>query len=146
SWAFMTPAGASVGGVGSAASPIRAKCASGAIDNAPAASSADRLRANALLLLNRHTQDQGDRTGVGLALGAETPRNLVIGLRAHQRPVALIVLAGTSPPGNPAATIVIRNDVIALIRRVAAGADPGNGRHLGSGRTGGDAAAIAGTQ
>ena len=97
-------------------------------------------------LINRHAQDQGHRAGVGLALGAEAPGDLVVGLRPHHRPVALVVLAGASSPGHPAAAVVVRNDVVALIRRIAAGADPGDRRHLGAGRTGGDAAAVAGAQ
>src|SRR5208337_3665696 len=99
------------------------------IDSAAAIRSA---RLASLLLLNSGAQDDGDRARVGLALGAKTPGNLIIGLRPHQRPIAAIVLAGASTPGDSAAAVVVGNDVVALVRRVAAGADPGDRRHLGA--------------
>ena len=61
-------------------------------------------------------------------------------------PVAVVVLAGAAPPGDPAAAIVVRDDVIALIGGIAAGADPGDGRHLGARRAARHAAAVARAQ
>src|SRR5208283_2769378 len=92
-----TPAGAAPA---VAAPPGVCAAAPCIIDSAAAIRSA---RAGNLLLLNSRAQDDGDRARVGLALGAETPRNLIVGLRPHQRPIAAIVLAGASTPGDSAA-------------------------------------------
>src|SRR5882757_4007622 len=106
---------------------------------------ADRA-VNVLLLINRDTQDDGGGAGIGLALGPETPGDFVVVLRPHDRPISLIVLAGTPPPGHAAAAVIVRNDVVSLVRRIAAGADPRDRRHLRAGRTGIHAAAVTGTQ
>src|ERR1019366_6109676 len=101
-----------------------------------------RREATALLLINRNTQDDGRGAGIRLALRTETPRDLVVVLRPHHRPIALIILTSTSPPGHSAAAVIVRNDVISLIRRIPAGADPGDRRHFRARRTGIDAAAV----
>src|SRR6202166_715362 len=106
---------------------------------------ADRAM-SVLLLINRDTQDDGGGAGIRLALGAETPGDFVVFLRPHDRPVALIFLAGTPPPGHAATAVIVRNDVVPLVRGIAAGADPGDGRHLRARRTGIHAAAVTGAQ
>src|SRR5579859_992413 len=60
-----------------------------------------------LLLVNRDTQDDGGGTGIRLALGAEAPGDFVVVLRAPDRPIALIVLAGTPAPGHTAAAVIV---------------------------------------
>jgi len=141
----MTPAGASAPD-DCASAPIPTSNAAGVINATPISHGVSRRGSGLLLLINRHAQDQGDRAGVGLALGTKTPRDLVIGLRSNHGPVALIVLTGASTPGHSAAAVVVGNDVVALIGGIAAGTDPGDRRHFGAGRTGIDAAAVAGTQ
>src|SRR5580704_5276844 len=81
---------------------------------------ADRA-VSVLLLINRDTQDDRGGAGIRLALGAETPGDFVVVLRPHDRPVALIVLAGTPPPGHAATAVIVRNDVVPLVRGIAAG-------------------------
>src|ERR1700676_5096343 len=88
-----------------------------------------------LLLFNRDTQNDRGRARIGLALDAEAPGDLVVVLRAHDGPVALVVLACAASPRHASAAIVVRDDVIAPVRRIAAGADPCDGRHFGSRRT-----------
>src|ERR1700693_1067791 len=98
---------------------------------------ADADRAvSVLLLINRDTQDEGGRAGVRLALGPETPGDFVVVLRPHDRPIALIILAGTAHPDTATAAVIVRNDVVPLVRGIAAGADPGDGRHFRARRTG----------
>src|ERR1700676_5562417 len=80
--------------------------------------------AMALLLLNSHTQNDGGRARIGLALGAEAPGDLVVVLRAHNGPIALVVLACAASPRHASAAIVVGDDVIAPVRRIAAGGDP----------------------
>src|SRR5882724_10016673 len=94
-----------------------------------ATADADRA-VNVLLLVNRDTQDDGRGAGIGLALGSETPGDFVVVLRPHDGPIALIVLARTPPPGHAATAVIVRNDVVPLIRVIATGPDPGDGRHL----------------
>src|ERR1700692_3029749 len=110
-----------------------------------ATADADRA-VSVLLLINRDAQDDGGGAGIGLALGSETPGDFVVILRPHDGPIALIVLAGAPPPRHAATTVIVRNDVVPLIRRLAAGADPGDGRHLRTRRTGIHAAAVTSAQ
>src|ERR1700676_2619940 len=88
-----------------------------------------------LLLFNRDTQNDRGRARIGLALGAEAPGDLVVVLRAHNGPIALVVLACAASPRHASAAIVVRDDVIAPVRRIAAGADPRDRRHFGPRRT-----------
>src|SRR5258708_4978416 len=96
---------------------------------------------NAPPLVNRHTPDEGGGAGIRRALGSETPGDFVVVLRPHDGPIALIVLAGTPPPGHAATAVIVRNNVVPLVRGIAAGADPGDRRHLRARRTGIHAAA-----
>src|SRR5450631_2782250 len=132
---------------GSSARAGSAKPAVASATNATRATDAEqvffvRLVPTSLLLINRNPQDDGRGASIRLALGTETPGDLVVVLRPHHGSIALIILTSTPPPGHSAAAVIVRNDVVALIRRITAGADPGNRRHFRARRTGIDAAAI----
>src|SRR5208282_173586 len=97
-----------------------------------------------LLLIGGDAQDVRRRASIGLTLGSETPRDLVVGLRPHDGALALVALTTTAPPLHASATIVIRDDVVALIGGIQASADPGDRRHLGTRRAVIDRAAVTG--
>ena len=88
------------------------------------------------LLLNGDPQNPGRRAAVGLALSAETPGDLVVRGRPHDRPVALIAMTLTSAACGAPTTVVIGDDVVAVVGRIQARTDPRNRRHLCARRTG----------
>src|SRR5207237_8857427 len=89
-----------------------------------------------LLLVRRHSHHDGRRAGVGLAGRTQAPDRVVVALGARQRPLTLHVVAEAPVAGRFPAAVVIGDDVVAVVGGVAAGADPGDRRHLGAGRTG----------
>lgn len=70
---------------------------------------------------------------IGLAAG--TPVEIVRALRAVDWRIALIALALAATATAFATAIVVGNDVVLAIRRIAAGADPGDIRLHGARRT-----------
>src|SRR5271166_1725055 len=97
-----------------------------------------------LLLIGGDAQDVGRRASIGLTLGTKTPRDLVVGLRPHDGALALVALTTTAAPQHAAATIVVRDDVVALVGGIQAGADPRDRGHLCARRAGIDRAAVTG--
>lgn len=70
-----------------------------------------------------------------IRLAAGTPIEIVRALRPIDRRVALISLADAAPTITFATTVVVGNDVVLAVRRVSAGADPGDVRLHGARRT-----------
>jgi len=89
-----------------------------------------------LRLLGR-AHDARGRTMVGnIGLGISRAPVVIVGLaRLKERGVALVAIAETSAAAALAATIIIGDDVILAVTGVVTGADPGDGRHVGAGRT-----------
>ena len=71
---------------------------------------------------------------VNRTAGTNAPINVIGLVRTIYWPVTFIPLAKAGCTLRHTAAIVVRDHVVAAIFRVAAGADPGDGRHLRTGR------------
>ena len=76
-------------------------------------------------------------------LHAYTPVDVVIGKGAVRGSISHVVVAQAAAARRLAAAVVVGNDVVQVVRRVLAGADPGHGVHTGSRGTGNVGAAAA---
>ena len=74
-----------------------------------------------------HANDDGCRTMVGGAAGPQAPVDVVGLVRPVGRAVALVPLTETGAAARLAAAVVVRDDIVTTIGRIAAGADPGDG-------------------
>jgi len=73
---------------------------------------------------------------VGTVLGAKTPEYAAAVRREIDRTVAFGIVTAASLTDRFAATVVVGNQVVAIVERVAACPHPGNWRWLGPRRTG----------
>ena len=64
---------------------------------------------------------------VRMTLCAKTPENIIALRRKIYRFVSLSTMAEATPANIFTTTVVVRNQVVLVINRIAAGADPGNG-------------------
>ena len=82
---------------------------------------------------------------IGIALGAQTPVNVIIQSWPMNWGITLVSVAKTSTATALAATIVIGNHIVFAIYRIGAGTNPGNWRHFCPRRTGIHRATTTGT-
>jgi hypothetical protein len=88
----------------------------------------------ALPLVNAY--DNADRAVIDNTGLAHTPIEVVTFTRVIDRLVALVALAEAALAGSFAAAVIVGDDIVLIISRVEAGANPGYGGHLGPWRTG----------
>src|SRR3972149_6577032 len=91
-------------------------------------------------------ENRPDRAVIAHVRGAEAPYDVVVELRAIDRRLALVGVAQAQAATALAAAVVVGDDVIFVVGRVQAGADPGGVGDRRAGRTLADAAAAAGAQ
>src|SRR5438552_13289123 len=84
----------------------------------------------------RYAEDHRDRAVDRPALGAETPEQVVVLGDDVERLLALGPRAATAHAERRAAAVVVGDEVVLAVGRVPACADPGDGRHLRTRRTG----------
>ena len=77
-----------------------------------------------------------DRAVINNACLPHTPIDIVAFTRIIDWLVAFIAMAEAALAGSFATAVIVRNDIVPIVGRVEAGADPGYGGHLGSRRTG----------
>ena len=81
----------------------------------------------------RHTQDNSRGAVInGAVLHAKAPVDVVVGKGAVGRRVVHVVIAEATAAGGLAAAVVVGNDVVQVVGRVPAGADPGHRVHAGA--------------
>src|SRR5215475_652491 len=78
--------------------------------------------------LRRDAEHNGGRAIVDDTGGAEAPIDVVAARREVDRLVALVAVAEAEPAHVLPATVIVRNDVVLAVGRVATGADPGHRR------------------
>ena len=88
-------------------------------------------------------QCRGAMIDVMAIAGSQAPVRVVALVRQVIRHIAFVAVAATTITGRLSAAVVVGNDVIAVIGRVAARSYPGHGCHFRSRGTGGVAAAAA---
>src|SRR5262245_6965557 len=84
----------------------------------------------------RDTEDDGHRAVDRAALRAEAPEEVVVLHRHVQRPLRFRARAPAAHAERLAAAVVVGDDVVLPVARVAARPDPRDRRHLGARRTG----------
>ena len=90
------------------------------------------------------TQNDGSSAMINrTVLHAYTPVDVIIGKGAVRGSISHVVVAQAAAARGLAAAVVVGNDVVQVVRRVLAGADPGHGVHTGSRGTGNVGAAAA---
>src|SRR5581483_6647961 len=91
-----------------------------------------------------HADDDRHRRVVDDAGAAHAPVHVVALRRVVDRPIAFVAIAVALLAERLAAAVVVGDDVVLAVGRIAAGADPRDRRHLGAGRAGVRVAAAAG--
>ena len=81
-----------------------------------------------------------------MTLGAEAPQDVVRFAGRVYRPVAFVAIAQATTACGLAATIVVGNDVVTTVARIATGTDPGNRRGFRTWRAAVVSAAATGAQ
>ena len=65
---------------------------------------------------------------------AQAPVDVIGLVGAIGRTVTLVALTKTGAAAGFPAAVIIRNHIVTAVCRIMTGADPGHGRHLGTGR------------
>ena len=73
---------------------------------------------------------------VNIIAGAHTPDNVITLCRQVVGLIAFITITTRTITGAFATTVIVTDDVVSVVRRVAAGAYPCNGRKFGARRAG----------
>src|SRR5439155_5241879 len=129
----------------SSAGPLVPSAAATA-DTSTRSATAVRHAARPWLRPGRDTEDDGHRAVDRPALGAEAPQEVVVLHGEVERPLPLGARAPAAHAERLPAAVVVRDDVVLPVAGVAAGADPGEGRHLRPRRAGVLRAAAAGAE
>ncbi len=88
----------------------------------------------------------GDGAMIGACLRTETPENAGAVRREINRAIAFGVVARAALANALAAAVVVGDQVVTVVGRIVAGANPRNWRGLGARRAGRDRATAAGTE
>src|ERR1700746_1369762 len=96
----------------------------------PAARTSRRRRSSPLSLAIRHTEYEADRAVILAALSAEAPQHGVAFAGAIHRALRLRVVTLAPVANGLSAAVGVGEQIVAIVYRIVARADPGDRRRL----------------